>query len=247
MADPETQKVISEFIATFYKNILKSSRGKENPLQYLQTRLTSLECYWKDFYNNHLEIDINLNYKKSPYMLENHYETVEEDFIATKAAIRREIEKFNPQPIVSTAKNNGEKGEVSGNIVPTNPFKHLPTVSFPQFSGNQLEWETFRDMFDAMVHKTSLSNVQKFYYLKSSLTGKAAERIRNMAISETNYSITNGFFFLLTCGNCSHVHLRQKGQYMNFYDFSMLLTNLTEHSKTWVDQSTNGMIGLFIS
>lgn len=42
-------------------------------------------------------------------------------------------------------------------------------------------------MFVAMADKTKISNVQKLYYLKSSLTGKAAERIKNLTINDTNY------------------------------------------------------------
>ncbi|XP_051165296.1 uncharacterized protein LOC127284057 [Leptopilina boulardi] len=195
MADIETEDVISDFISTFYTNILKSSRSKENPLQYLETRLASLETYWNNFYKNHLEIAVNEDYYTTPYIKENHFEAVEEEYTATKPAILQEIEILRPS--ASKAYSSGEKNNYStigldkrteDNIVPDTPFKHLPALSLSQFTGKQLEWETFRDMFTAMVHRTILSDVQKLYYLKSSLSGKAAESSKNMPVNDANYS-----------------------------------------------------------
>lgn len=74
-----------------------------------------------------------------------------------------------------------------GNIASDHSYKHLPALSLPKFSGNQLEWVIFKDLFIAMVDKTKLSDVQKLYYLKFSLTGKAAESVKNLAINEANY------------------------------------------------------------
>ncbi|KYN13170.1 hypothetical protein ALC57_14646, partial [Trachymyrmex cornetzi] len=46
----------------------------------------------------------------------------------------------------------------------------------------------FRNMFESLVAcNVSLSKVQKFYYLKTSVAGEAAVLINNLKISETNY------------------------------------------------------------
>lgn len=69
-------------------------------------------------------------------------------------------------------------------------------------------------MFIAMVVKTNLCNVQNLYYLKPSLTGKAAECIKNLTFNDTTYKIINDIrgmvmieiFCQSTCANCFHVH-----------------------------------------
>ncbi|EZA55219.1 hypothetical protein X777_05205, partial [Ooceraea biroi] len=51
----------------------------------------------------------------------------------------------------------------------------------PKFSGNYLEWETFRNTFESLVANNEvLSNTQKFHYLKSGLSGDAALLIANL-------------------------------------------------------------------
>jgi len=62
----------------------------------------------------------------------------------------------------------------------------LPRISLPKFSGNSLEWETFRNTFESLVVDNDvLSNTQKFHYLKSSFSGDAALLIANL--SDANY------------------------------------------------------------
>lgn len=47
----------------------------------------------------------------------------------------------------------------------------------------------FFNLFKNMVNNDpAIPNVQKLYYLKSALTGEAADRVRNSTISDTNFS-----------------------------------------------------------
>lgn len=67
------------------------------------------------------------------------------------------------------------------------PLK-LPRISLPKFSGNYLEWENFRNTFESLlIHNGVLTNIRKFHYLKSSVTGDAALLIANLKISDANY------------------------------------------------------------
>ncbi|XP_076285540.1 uncharacterized protein LOC143211601 [Lasioglossum baleicum] len=60
-----------------------------------------------------------------------------------------------------------------------------PKVELPKFSGDYTEWEGFHDLFIALVEKNkSLSDVQKLYYLKTSLEGEAAFVLKNIATSK---------------------------------------------------------------
>ena len=64
----------------------------------------------------------------------------------------------------------------------------LPKVELPKFDGTVTEWKSFRDFFGKAVHQNSaLSKIDKFTYLKASLTGKAAETIAALPITSANY------------------------------------------------------------
>lgn len=67
---------------------------------------------------------------------------------------------------------------------------HLPVMSLPTFNGNYDQWLNFHDAFKTMIHEnTSLSGIQKFYYLRSSLKDNAAEITQSLVSSEANYAI----------------------------------------------------------
>lgn len=54
----------------------------------------------------------------------------------------------------------------------------LPTVNLPVFDGNPEKWLEFRDSFQGLIDANrDLTNIQRMYYLKSSLKGRAAEVI----------------------------------------------------------------------
>ena len=64
----------------------------------------------------------------------------------------------------------------------------LPKVELPKFDGTVTEWMSFRDCFGNAVHQnSSLSKIDKFTYLKASLTGKAAETIAGLPLTSANY------------------------------------------------------------
>lgn len=66
----------------------------------------------------------------------------------------------------------------------------LPDVKLPVFSGNLDNWMNFHDLFVSLVHSShELSNIQKFYYLRSSLSGDALKLIQTIAITANNYLV----------------------------------------------------------
>ena len=58
----------------------------------------------------------------------------------------------------------------------------------PNFSGNNIEWQSFWDSFESAVHMNpSLLDIQKFNYLKSQLGGEASHTIDGLALTNANY------------------------------------------------------------
>lgn len=129
-----------------------------------------------------------------------------------------------------------------------------PLLTFTKFEGDQLEWETFRDVFQAIINDTKLSDVHKLYYLSNSLSSKAADRIRNISISDSNY--TKGNMLNRRYGNervlfSAHMlrtlscHPATKNQYIKFYVYLMHRMNQFVYLEIWVNPSIDGTIELF--
>ena len=64
----------------------------------------------------------------------------------------------------------------------------ISEIEIPKFSGELLKWRTFWELFKAAVDDDdSLTGVQKFTYLRSAVSGMAADLLEGMAITELNY------------------------------------------------------------
>ncbi|XP_023248123.1 uncharacterized protein LOC111643961 [Copidosoma floridanum] len=67
---------------------------------------------------------------------------------------------------------------------------HLLNISLSVFSGNREDWESFQDLYFALVHDdSSLTDVQKLYYLKSHIQGEAKAVVDTLQLTGDNYSI----------------------------------------------------------
>jgi hypothetical protein len=63
----------------------------------------------------------------------------------------------------------------------------LPEASLPTFDGKYESWLSFKNAFMSMIGSQSdLSD--KLHYLKSALTGEAANKIKILAVEKINYS-----------------------------------------------------------
>ncbi|XP_020296284.1 uncharacterized protein LOC109861165 [Pseudomyrmex gracilis] len=66
----------------------------------------------------------------------------------------------------------------------------LPKLDLPSFSGKYDEWFPFFDVFNTVIHSNaSLSKVQKFQYLRASLTNEAKNIVNSLEISNANYDV----------------------------------------------------------
>ena len=88
-----------------------------------------------------------------------------------------QVPDFRSSSIQSTTSNS------------SNATHKLPKLNLPTFNGNILDWNSFWDSFDTAVHSnTSLSEVQKFNYLKSLLEGEASYTIAGFSLTHANYN-----------------------------------------------------------
>lgn len=65
----------------------------------------------------------------------------------------------------------------------------LPPIKLPTFSGQFKDFPGYIDLFNTLVHsRTDLTNVEKFQYLITSLSGEPINLIRAFPISDANYT-----------------------------------------------------------
>lgn len=66
----------------------------------------------------------------------------------------------------------------------------LPDIKLPTFGGKLMQWITFRDTFRSLIHcNESLSAIDKFTYLRTSLFGEALQEISSIEMTAANYRI----------------------------------------------------------
>lgn len=64
----------------------------------------------------------------------------------------------------------------------------LPEISIPLFCGNISEWESFYQLFSALIfNDTTLTDIQKFIYLKSFLKGEPLKLIEALTLTHDNF------------------------------------------------------------
>ncbi|XP_053395734.1 uncharacterized protein LOC128555930 [Mercenaria mercenaria] len=69
-----------------------------------------------------------------------------------------------------------------------NSYQRLPKLDLPIFTGNVIDWQAFWDSYESAIHaNSSLTDVQKFNYLKSFLRGEALQTIAGFALTNVNY------------------------------------------------------------
>lgn len=139
--------------------------------------------------------DCWVEYREIQSQLEQHDENetsdrtgFEDAFYVLSARIREIIRPVSlPRSASSTpASQISNQSDSQTNI-------RLPKLNLPTFSGKYDEWFPFFDSFNSIIHlNTSISNVQKLQYLKSSLTGDASNVISALEISELNYEVAWG-------------------------------------------------------
>ena len=92
-----------------------------------------------------------------------------------------------PSTVVTTATTPTATPLHSSSPVASSKVK-LPKISLPQFKGNPIYWTAFWDSYESAIHLNStLSNVDKFNYLRSLLEKSAYEVIAGLTLSSANY------------------------------------------------------------
>ena len=164
------------------RNFKKSPKERITEV-YVKVRLEALENLWSIFVNAHQALleNFGANLGGKDYIEKDFYDQAQECYLEFKTELKSLIEKFCKK--IDDAGNNQGKKSTSHTPI------ELPKIAIPKFSGKYIEWITFRDLFISLIHNNAnLDNVQKMHYLKSSLIGEAEQLLRQIPISDANYS-----------------------------------------------------------
>lgn len=154
------------------------SLTKENFLSFKAhyDRLTSLESEFKAI---QLRINIyNASVKESKEKIEalQVYTTFMELILVARS-------KFQAFSTVSPPERDNTPQFI-------NKFQNLPRIQLPIFSGNLEEWSLYFSLFESLVNgNNSLTNIEKFQYLRTSLRGDALAVISDFQLSPDNYPL----------------------------------------------------------
>lgn len=172
--DLKKQMTTKGYIERFWDNLMKVGKEKLTK-QYLEVRLALLETYWTRFEDCHYDLIGREGDDIKEYIEKDMFTTTEEYYISIKTRIKAKLDK-------ASASKADQATAFLKQI-------QLPKISLPTFSGDQLAWETFRDLFKSLVDEVpDLAPVQKLQYLKASLTEEAASVVANLELTDKGYT-----------------------------------------------------------
>ncbi|KAJ8969878.1 hypothetical protein NQ317_004701 [Molorchus minor] len=172
-------------LQTYYQGLDLQNLTAANVSQ-LEYRLNKIESIYDEYNEIQLEIE---------FILENA-EDVDLQTISNESNVRVEFENsyFDLITVIKdTITNFYNRNEIMNNNEQENMSVKLPTIKLPTFNGCYDRWLEFRDSFVALVDSNdSISEIQKFYYLRSSLEAEAAHLVASIEVSASNYAIAWG-------------------------------------------------------
>jgi len=202
----KARKVIKSTFTRFitYFNSIKDTECTSDILIQLNLRLERSEPLLTEFMNVQDSID-NILIKEMPQNVsstdratieaaeranleksEQERSSFEDIYYNHIAQVKSYIVRANQSTTTSISTSNIPQN----NSVGLTSGVKLPNLNLPTFTGSYSEWMQFNDIFKSLIDSdTSLSNTQKFYYLKSCLEGEAATILDSLKVTDLNYTI----------------------------------------------------------
>ncbi|XP_070524007.1 uncharacterized protein [Cardiocondyla obscurior] len=148
----------------------------------IEIRINQLDTNWAKFEKAHdqLREEYWEQVKTHAYITKDYYAIVEEVYYNQRATLEEMMLTLSPSAGSSKTPESPRSSE---------PLRsQLPRLQLPTFSGRFEDWPNFKDLFQSMVGAdSSLQEIQKFHYLRSSLKGEAEQLTRNIPTTAGNY------------------------------------------------------------
>lgn len=156
----------------------------ESDLMQLKLRLVKIQECWSEFE----DVQCNLEILTSETSQSREREAFENSYFQIVAAAQTLIDDREQKPLISPVPTTDIIHDVSPGA--QGPKLKLPTIALPTFSGNIDDYLPFLELFNALIHNNAtLSDVQKLYYLKTSLKGDASFTLQSLPLTSQNYEV----------------------------------------------------------
>lgn len=159
---------------------------------YIQSVLEDIEMTFRKFKEEHANIllmisENSIRDEDVPYLNEDIYFQFHDLFLTFKAKLIDLISDLQ-MPISPTLHTSTFTASNRSDSFVSTP--RLPKIDLPKFSGEYIQWISYRDMFLSLVHNnTALSKVQKYFYLKGSCVDTPLEIVNQYPCSESSYEL----------------------------------------------------------
>lgn len=163
-----------------YVNSFKNISPSKVQIIEIQFRIVAAQEYFKRFneLQNHIEFLSSESETSSNIEYVESLETLYFGALALAQCLvesRETVDKSN----VNNSKCNGHPSRT----------RSLPEIKLPTFDGSYDNWLEFKHAYVTMIHTcTDLDAVQKFHYLRSSLSGTALQVISAFEFTPNNYN-----------------------------------------------------------
>ncbi|XP_050294945.1 uncharacterized protein LOC126735061 [Anthonomus grandis grandis] len=184
---------ISRFQTFLENKCIDLDNPRDNPILKidLSTRLTNIEPILSEFKIIQLKIEQlclanDFEESDSQEQERTEFENLFYETVSNAKATLERVDKIinaSVQPDLSSIPHL----PTFQSIYPYGP--RLPPIPLPKFNGSYEAWTNFKDTFLSLIDKsTQINNVEKFYYLQSTLQGEAAQIISSLAATEHSYA-----------------------------------------------------------
>lgn len=129
-------------------------------------------------------IQSELEHLDESQFTEGHRDNLESSYCSVKSKIKNSL-ALRKSVIMPLSSTQIPHHELSSRI-----NVNLPKLQLSKFCGQYKHWLDFYNMFSVLVDKNeTLSNVEKFQYLRSCLEGDAAQLIHSLEVTNSNYNM----------------------------------------------------------
>lgn len=151
-------------------HIWLNTNKTQNDVYQFQVKVNLLEGFYKK-YEDLLELIEDVG----DDTIKNECNAMEDKYCSILSQLKRRIDELTGQTPVSS---------ITGQVAPSTK---LPEISINPFSGNFTEWNTFFELFESLIlNNPTLTDIQKFIYLKSYLKGEPLELINSLSLTSSN-------------------------------------------------------------
>ena len=148
----------------------------------LNIRIDVLKKNWEEFKDNHQYISAMRSAdSENKYFRSRMYNKTQEEFIKSLSKHVQYLPSLSADTALPTTVVAASSIAATG--------KQILRINLPQFSGKFTDWADFRDQFESMVKSdSSLTDIQCLNYLKTSMTGDAAQLLENLPTIGANFN-----------------------------------------------------------